>query len=100
MGGPGAGARGPFRASLGGLTRAKFRLAERFQASPFPGGFATITAAQVALLAAALRDDPPPDPNEDGAPKQKALKEQPRLTREAMLAVARAHDPNVRDLGE
>ena len=96
MGGTGAGARGPFRISRGGLTQAKIKLAERLGQSPFPAGFGDLSAAQVMVLAAALREEAPA-PAAGTPPKRD--RPQP-LSRAAMLALARQHDPGVRDMGE
>lgn len=71
---------------MGDATRAKIRLAERFGSWPFAGGPAQATAAQVILLAEALRQEEP-EPTEGKA----QLQQQPKVSRAVMEELARKH---------
>lgn len=76
--------------------KAQIRLCERFHESPVAGGLAGATAAQLMLVIAALREDPPPAPRK----ATRSLKSQPRVDRSTLMALARQNHDLVWDVQE
>lgn len=60
---------------------------------------ANMSAAQLAVVVAALREDETPAPGNGKKPPQRDLRKQPRINREVMLELARRNNPDVRDMG-
>ena len=69
-------------------------MAERFQTTPY-GTWETMSAAQVAVVIAALQEDEVPITH--GRKNQPLRQEQPKLNRDVLLAIARKTDPGVWD---
>jgi len=85
---------------LGHATRAKLILAERYHVWPLAQPPDRLTAAQVGVLAEALRADTVPVDAEGHATKTDTARKRlgPRVSRAKLLELARAQDDSTRDV--